>query len=111
MISQLFSSTKKTPLKTAPSNSVKSLALYYYDGCPFCHITQQIINKTGLDVELRHIRRVEQFRKELIKHGGKSQVPCLRIEQSEGEEQWLYESQDIIAFLRAYQQLEDVEIA
>ncbi len=41
---------------------------------------------------------------ELRKGGGKSQVPCLRIEH-ESEKgkvsvQWLYESEDIIAYIK-----------
>lgn len=37
---------------------------------------------------------------ELIAGGGKSQVPCLRIENQAGEASWLYESIDIIRYLR-----------
>jgi len=31
--------------------------------------------------------------------GGKTQVPCLRIEQAGGEVEWMYESDDIIRYL------------
>ena len=37
---------------------------------------------------------------ELIRGGGKSQVPCLRIDHPGGTTQWMYESTDIIAYLR-----------
>ena len=37
--------------------------------------------------------------------GGKRQVPCLRIEATPGEVQWLYESMDIIAYLQRQQAL------
>jgi len=36
----------------------------------------------------------------LIQGGGKTQVPCLRIEQSDGSVEWMYESNDIIRYLR-----------
>ena len=36
---------------------------------------------------------------ELISGGGKSQVPCLRIQNTEGEVSWLYESDDIIDYM------------
>jgi glutathione S-transferase len=39
-------------------------------------------------------------RAELIAGGGKGQVPCLRIETDDGNVRWLYESADIIAYLR-----------
>ena len=35
---------------------------------------------------------------ELLKGGGKGQVPCLRIE-SEGQVEWMYESDEIINYL------------
>jgi glutathione S-transferase len=38
---------------------------------------------------------------ELIAGGGKDQVPCLRIENEDGEVRWLYESIDIVRYLKA----------
>ena len=37
---------------------------------------------------------------ELIRGGGSPTVPCLRIEDSSGDVRWLYESLDIIKFLK-----------
>jgi len=37
---------------------------------------------------------------ELIAGGGKSQVPCLRIEDEKGEVLWMYESIEIIRYLK-----------
>lgn len=39
--------------------------------------------------------------KALMQGGGKTQVPCLRIEQADGKVEWMYESDDIIRYLRA----------
>lgn len=33
--------------------------------------------------------------------GGKTQVPCLRIESDDGKVEWMYESDDIIRYLSA----------
>jgi glutaredoxin len=91
--------------KAAATSQSQALALYYYDGCPFCHMTLKALDKIKqdgeLDIELRHIRRQPQYRTELIKQGGKPQVPCLRIELAEGKTTWLYESRDIIDYLRS----------
>jgi glutaredoxin len=94
----------------AASNQDQALSLYYYDGCPFCHMTLKTLDQIKQDsakdgelkVELRHIRRQPQHRTELIKKGGKPQVPCLRIDGSDGKTKWLYESRDIIQYMRAY---------
>jgi len=92
------------------SSQDQSLSLYYYDGCPFCQMTLKALEQLkqsaesddALNVELRHIRRQPQYRTELIKQGGKPQVPCLRIDNANGKTQWLYESRDIISFMRGY---------
>jgi glutaredoxin len=87
--------------KAAATNQSQTLSLYYYDGCPFCNMTLKALEQIDLDVDLRHIRRQPQYRTELIKQGGKPQVPCLRIEGDDGETNWLYESRDIISYLRS----------
>ena len=38
---------------------------------------------------------------DLIAGGGKSQVPCLRIEDENGGVSWMYESIDIIRYLKS----------
>jgi len=39
---------------------------------------------------------------DLIAGGGKSQVPCLRIETENGDVRWLYESIDIVRYLKTH---------
>jgi len=85
------------------SNSNKlNLALYHYQSCPYCEVTRQAIKQTGLNIEQRNVSEQPNYRAELIKEGGKSQVPCLRIEKDNGDVHCLYESQDIIQFVRQY---------
>ncbi|MEM0912021.1 MAG: glutaredoxin domain-containing protein [Pseudomonadota bacterium] len=80
-----------------------TLALYHKDYCPYCMLTRKAIKKLGLDIELRDTESNAMFRNELVKEGGKRQVPCLRIEDAAGNVQWMYESMDIIKYLRDYQ--------
>ena len=54
----------------------------------------------GLTLELRDVDMEAGRRAELVAGGGKSQVPCLRIEDAAGQARWMYESADIIAYLR-----------
>jgi glutathione S-transferase len=56
------------------------------------------IKREGLKIETRDAKNDEQYRQELLEQGGKVKVPCLRIEQ-DGQVKWLYESNDIIAYL------------
>jgi len=101
--------TKENPM-TLSLAKLKNLALYHYDSCPFCAKTRQAISKLGLNVELRNIQTSPQHRNDLHHGGKKTQVPCLRIEQTNGDSQWLYESDDIINFL-AQQQNELLRLA
>ncbi|MBK79351.1 MAG: glutaredoxin [Gammaproteobacteria bacterium] len=75
--------------------------LYQYDACPFCRRVRQFVAQAGIDLETRDTLRDPEARRELVEGGGRSMVPCLRIER-DGDVQWLYESLDIIDYLRRY---------
>ncbi|KXS49848.1 Glutaredoxin [Halanaerobium congolense] len=73
------------------------LVLYYYPTCPYCRKVTRFIDKHDLEeIELKNINQNEAAETELIKVGGKRQVPCLFID---GEP--LYESSDIINWLKS----------
>lgn len=84
------------------SKTIEGLALYHYQACPFCAMVRRAIDQAGLQIEQRDTQRQPQHRADLIKHGGKPQVPCLRIEKANGQVQWMYESMDIVDYLRKY---------
>lgn len=50
-----------------------------------------------MDIELRSTGE-SQHKKSLMRGGGKTQVPCLRIDSESGTK-WMYESNDIIRYL------------
>ncbi len=85
----------------APSESPEEdkLALYHFNGCPFCAIARSAIDRLGVDVELRDIFENPEYRKELIGARGRATVPVLRITSPDGEERWMPESQDIVRYL------------
>ena len=83
----------------------KSISLYHYELCPFCAKTRRVIDELDLEVELKNIQRNHQYCIDLFEGGHKVQVPCLCIKQLNGDDQWLYESDEIINFL-AHQQNE-----
>jgi len=99
----------KQAINPANNESIKSLALYHYQSCPFCGITREAIKymekgasgkPTAYKIDQKDILKQPEYRKELIQGGGKPQVPCLKIEANNGTIQWLYESRDIIEFLQ-----------
>lgn len=73
------------------------LILYKYDSCPFCRYVMSALIDLQLNIEMRDTRHDPQARNELIQKGGKSQVPCLFIDEVP-----LYESRDIIQYLKRY---------
>ncbi len=75
--------------------------LYYFESCPYCMRVLTILERLGIDVELRNIFHNPQYRRSLIVGGGKEQVPCLQIISPEAVEQWLYESDELIRFFQA----------
>ena len=76
------------------------LALYYFPACPYCVMVLRVIKDMDLEIELRNIFTDSSWRLELIEEGGRSTVPCLRIEHDSAVFEWLYESHDIIHYLR-----------
>ncbi len=85
----------------APSESPKEdkLALYHFDGCPFCSMVRSAIDRLGIDVELRDIFQDSQHRDNLIEARGRATVPVLHITSPDGEERWMPESRDIVHYL------------
>ncbi|MBH0056565.1 glutathione S-transferase N-terminal domain-containing protein [Pseudoalteromonas sp. SWXJZ94C] len=76
--------------------------LFYKEYCPFCKMVVKYINHQELNVELRETSLVSEYNEELVKEGGKKQVPCLKIIQAGNKTKWLYESMDIITYLKKH---------
>lgn len=79
--------------------STANLSLYQYEACPFCVKVRRSLRRNSLNIELRDVKKVELHRNELVEGGGRLKVPCLRIDEADGEVRWMYESSDIIHFL------------
>jgi glutaredoxin len=75
------------------------LRLYHFEACPFCRKVRRDVRLLGLKLEHHDIKKDPARREELIAGGGKRQVPCLRIAESDGSVRWLYESRDISRYL------------
>ena len=86
--------------QAAINTQTAKLALYQYAACPFCVKVRRSIKRNGLNIETRDAKRSEQFKDELVKGGGQLKVPCLRIEEENGDVRWMYESGDIISYLK-----------
>lgn len=69
------------------------LALYKTDTCPYCVRVFLAIRRLGVEVEYRD-RGEHRWRDDLVARTGRTQVPCLLIDETP-----LFESADIIRFL------------
>ena len=85
--------------QAAVDGQTAKLALYQYAACPFCVKVRRAMKRSALNIETRDAKRSEQFKKELVQGGGQLKVPCLRIEDDNGDVRWMYESGDIIDYL------------
>ena len=83
----------------AISEKTKHMSLYQLPACPFCVKVRRAMKRQGVSLTLKNINQSEQLKQELIEQGGKRTVPCLRIEHSADNVQWLYESSDIVKYL------------
>lgn len=78
---------------------LKNYSLYQFHSCPFCVKVRRAMQRLNLPIELRDAKSDPVFRDELLQQGGKIKAPCLRIERADGVVEWMYESNDIIAYL------------
>jgi len=77
--------------------------LYSMDVSPYCRKVIRALDQAKRGIEIRDVLESDEAFQELMRGGRKDQVPCLRIraheESAEAEDQWMYESNDIISFL------------
>jgi glutathione S-transferase len=109
-LSRLFAKPLiRSPLRQHQVNEeTRHLTLYYFPLCPYCHKVDRVIRQLNLNIERRDAARSTSWGDELRRGGGKIQVPCLRIKQR-AKSEWLYESEEIIRFLREqFATMEDV---
>jgi len=77
-----------------------SMSMYQFKTCPFCVKVRRELKRHALHIELRDAKNDAELKAELVREGGRHKVPCLRIEKPDNSVQWLYESNDIIAYLK-----------
>lgn len=85
--------------QAAVDKETARLALYQFKACPFCVKVRKEMARLGLDIELRDAQHDQQHREALRNGGGKVKTPCLLITDDQGNEQWMYESEDIKTWL------------
>jgi len=85
--------------QAAVDSQTNSLTLYQYKACPFCVKVRRAMKRQSLHIETRDVKRCETAKEQLLAGGGDLKVPCLRIEDGQGEVRWMYESSDIIGYL------------
>ena len=71
--------------------------LYIKPTCPYCQKVLRFMEAHGIKIELRDTSADPEAREELVRVGGKAQVPCLFIDGTP-----MYESDDIIAHLKEH---------
>lgn len=74
-----------------------NLTLYHFDSCPYCNKVRQYLSKRQISIPMKDTHASDEYRDELIKLGGKKQVPALAIDDT-----ILYESDDIIEWFEEH---------
>ena len=104
LISEKLSTPKSVERSPEEQDRVDSacenLALYQFSACPFCIRVRKEMARLGLNIETRDAQHNANHREALAAGGGRVKVPCLLIREDSGNEQWLYESDDIKTWLQ-----------
>ena len=74
--------------------------LYHLEACPFCVKVRREMKRLVICMPMKEINADPRNHDELMTGGKIDQVPCLRYLDDTGAEKWMYESDEINAFLR-----------
>lgn len=92
---------KRDPTEQQRINEqTKNLVMYQFLTCPFCMKTRRAIKRLSLNIETRDALKHAPSRQQLLEGGGEIKVPCLRITGENNHVEWLYESNEIIKYLK-----------
>ena len=93
---------KRDPVDQAKLDmETAKFVLYQFNACPFCVKVRRELRRYALNIELRDARNDEKHKAELIRGGGRHKVPCLQVKTESGGVTWLYESSEIISYLKS----------
>ena len=90
---------RETAAQQAVDDVTATMSIYQFKTCPFCVKVRRELKRHALHIELRDAKNDAELKAELVREGGRHKVPCLRIEKADKSVEWLYESNDIIAYL------------
>jgi len=85
--------------QAAVDEQCRNLILYQYKACPFCVKVRRTLKRLSLPVDLRDPKRSADAKKELVDGSGILKCPCLKIDDGEGDIQWMFDSKEIIGYL------------
>ena len=72
--------------------------LYKTDLCGFCYRVRHWMDANGIEIPLKDVNQDQEAFRELLQGGGRTTVPCLKIQRGD-EVEWMFESMDIIRYL------------
>ena len=81
--------------RVLPKLKMVELTLYYSPTCPYCRKVLNFMQQQNIKIPVKNRDESSANRQELIRIGGKAQVPCLIIDGKA-----LYESDDIIDWMK-----------
>jgi len=76
----------------------RRMHFYYSRQCPSSISLKRYVERAGLHPVTKEVERADAYRNELVKGGGESRVPCLRICTHSGD-RWIYTPEAIIEYL------------
>lgn len=83
----------------AADQAAAQLVLYHFNTCPYCLRVRRAAHGLNVPIALRDIHGDGDAYRALMAGGGRQTVPCLHIDDGE-QDSWLYESADIIRYLK-----------
>ena len=89
--------TYQAPTGIPDPDTQRELVLYKFDACPYCVRVCRALDAIGLEIAMEDTRTDPEVRQRLYSITGRTQVPCLFVDDVP-----FFESADIIDWLNAY---------
>ena len=74
--------------------------LYHFELSPFSFLVRKALTDLQIDIPWKDVLEDDRAHRELLAGGRRDQVPCLKIEKPGQPTVWMYESKDIISYLK-----------
>ncbi len=87
--------------ETREKKRLTGCTLYHFQLSPYSYLVRRALVKWDAEIPMKDVLENHEAWLEVTQGGTRDRYPCLKIEQSGQPVQWMYESRNIIRYLKS----------